>query len=364
MHNKCHFLAHIYIFLCLFHVDRYILSCLQVDPIGEDSADNQSSFDSNTLHALLTRLLPTAVVFCGDCDGDARVIVIFALRKLLPQLANCYHTSAALHQCFRERVLQAVPLQILLQDNPPIPQYAVRLLAEIASSSESCCMDIAISLCSAQRSHDHFNIFKKLLDLLEGGRTRDRDSNDSAPAGGEYTFTDGQQVAILLRCLINSKHSDVQRELIDSGLVEAVATTMVLAAGSRNVDMLVVVLDLLYGAMRCVHSEGGRSGQSHIGMRERNRVTAALSGLAPQLLELLLWRVSSTESRDRQSLDSTTLYVIHDGAIRALTLLAELQVAAVVDGLTGAGKHCTALALANADVSTVAYIWETAIFCR
>ena len=112
--------------------------------IGSHSARSNEQaygFTSNTVGAgsfaeALSLLLPVVAGLCSHSDGDVRVIVGSALRRLLPGALR------ALLHCVKERTLlqtrciqcMQVPcgdaLALLLSDQAPIPQYAVRMLNE------------------------------------------------------------------------------------------------------------------------------------------------------------------------------------------------------------------------------------------
>jgi len=112
--------------------------------IGSHSARSNEQaygFTSDTAGAgsfaeALSLLLPVVAGLCAHADGDVRVIVASALRRLLPGALR------ALLHCIPERTLQqtrcaqcmqapcGAALAGMLADQAPIPQYAVRMLNE------------------------------------------------------------------------------------------------------------------------------------------------------------------------------------------------------------------------------------------
>jgi hypothetical protein len=330
---------------------RMVCVLLQMDPTNDEVTSTQSSFDDDALDALLTRLIPMAVEFCGHCDGDARVIVMFSLRKLLPPLAICYQKSPELHDVFREKVLKGLPVAVLLEDNPPIPQYAVRLLSEVAAVSSACCGDIGTALLTSSSSrHSVDSLLRKLLDLLEGsgegGGGGGGGDGRTSPAD-DYSPPD-PQVAVLLRYLMSGGGSgSVQRHLVAAGLADAVATCMSIAITKGNADMLVIVLDLLNSTLKYAAEMDHASS-------DLSRAVITLTNATPLLLDILTWGGSAGGRRSGGSVDPAMLFVLQDSALRALVHLIHLGPDAVVNTLVVSAASKTfsvSLALSNEDVS-------------
>lgn len=316
-----------------------------MDPTSDEASSSQSSFDDSALDILLTRLIPTAIEFCGDCDGDARVIVIFSLRKLLPTLAIYYQKTPSLHVVFREKVLKGLPVDLLLKDNPPIPQYIVRLLSEVAAVSSACCLDIGAALVSSASSHHSLDsVLRKLLALLEGSGEGVTDGR-SSPA--EDYMPPDPQVAVLLRFLMGAAgNGAVQKHLVAAGLAEAITACMAIATNKGNTDMLVIVLDLLNGTLKYA-TETNQASQ------EMSRTVATLAKSIPLLMGIVTWAGAAGGRRNGGSIDAAMLFVLQGGAIRGLSHFIVLSPDALVSALVTAASSKTfslSLALSNEDV--------------
>jgi len=204
----------------------------------------------------LSLLLPVVAGLCAHSDGDVRVIVASALRRLLPGALR------ALLHCIKERTLlqtrcvqcMQVPcgaaLVGLLADQAPIPQYAVRMLNESLLITS----DLADLLV---RQLTENGVLPALVGLF--GR--------QAQQAGEWGSEQDPQLTLLLRSIMERRGAALA--LLEAGLPLALCNTIYHAvhtqfqgeeqgrnmAVSRRLDYLLAlqpIMDLLHVVLHYV----------------------------------------------------------------------------------------------------------------
>jgi hypothetical protein len=255
---------------------------------------------------MLLHVIPSAVSYCEVCDGDARVIVMFALRKLIPSLAPNYYQSRDLRAIFLDKVLCHLPIPPLLKDQSPVPQYMIRLLSEIASASPDCCQDL-ISCCFLHKplqqgqgqgqqiqrqgkKSEEENVIQLLFHFLlqepmTPPLTTAAGAGESAPPRHELISSD-PQVLILLRQLLSSVPSspspspsspssvspseELYLLLMRQGLCSVLNRSLLSSIQSMNSDLLLVTLELLLTLLATSRSQLHRLSHQQQQLRRHN----------------------------------------------------------------------------------------------
>mmetsp|Transcript_12206 Transcript_12206/g.18439 ORF Transcript_12206/g.18439 Transcript_12206/m.18439 type:complete len:1492 (+) Transcript_12206:184-4659(+) len=323
----------------------------------DSSTSTPTHLSSSCMKSLLTQLIPSVVSFCGACDGDARVIIMFSLRKLLPALVRLYE-SAAYHEIFMEKVLKKFPTGMLLQDEAPIPQYTVRLLAEVAAASPSTCSDIAVAM--SHFESDAIEIFGRLLDLLKGsyGLQSNSDRNSAPSPVGD--LPPDPQVAVLLKLLIASSSSFNDKSaaalpgaVFKAGMSHVLVSCTAAAVEKLNAELVVVLLELM---LVCVdyadHFNNRTNSSSHTSedammedylQKNMVHIISVLCQAVPSVIEVLSWPIRHS---DMPALDSTMMFLIHDSGASCLNVLIDMMPSTVM-GIVVAHSKGLARALCN-----------------
>jgi hypothetical protein len=299
------------------------------------------------MRSVLLHVIPSAVSYCEVCDGDARVIVMFALRKLIPTLATNYYESHELRSLFLDKVLSHLPIPPLLQDQSPVPQYMIRLLSEISSASPECCQDL-VTCCfldkrsqgrqqQGQSTSPEGNIIQLLFHFLRQ-ETSTSLATDSTPR--HDLISSDPQVLILLRQLLSSTSSGASQGLyfllMKEGICPTLSRSLISSIQSMNSELLLVTLELLLTLLSTSRNElqqhrNDQEGKSH-------RVTSSIltslethfQPLLLPLLGVLLWKPSD-QSQDR--VDPSVIFILQDCTLKAFLLLIDLIPDLVVESL-------------------------------
>ena len=167
----------------------------------------------------LSLLLPVVAGLCKHAEGDVRVIIAAALRRLLPGALR------ALLHCVKERTLlqtrctqcMHVPcgeaLLALLADQSPIPQYAVRMLNE----SMAITPDIADLLTRQLVENDALPAIVSLF-------SRQAQSKGETSANGGSEDERDPQLVLLLRAILERKNAAMS--VLQAGLAQALCSAI------------------------------------------------------------------------------------------------------------------------------------------
>jgi hypothetical protein len=283
--------------------------------------------DSKIIQSILIHLIPAAVSYCGICDGDARVIIMFALRKLIPTLSQSYYQSRELRAIFVEKILSYLPISQLLQDHSPVPQYMIRLLSEICGACDNSCQDLTRTLIKKHKQTQE-NILQILFQLLRANPIAEKHSStppSSRVAQQEINPSD-PQIIILLRQLLSSNSSEFFSIVIQEGISPLLASSVNFAIQAMNSEHLLVTLELLITFLSLSRNEIQKNGKN-----ETNFITTSslltnlevnLRSMIVPMFGVLLWSLS--DDRYPLNVDSSVLFLIHDCALKSLLQLVDL----------------------------------------
>jgi hypothetical protein len=278
------------------------------------------------MRSILIHLIPAAVSYCGVCDGDARVIVMFALRKLIPTLSQSFYQSRELRVIFVEKILWHLPIAQLLQDHSPIPQYMIRLLSEICGACDDSCQDLTRTLIKKhkQQSIPQESILQIIFQLLRGGHPLTRGA--PPPPQQDMSLVD-PQIIILLRQLLSSNSSEFFAILIQEGVCPLLTSSINSSIQAMNPDHLLVILEFLITLLSLSRNE-----IQHNRKNERsNFITTSsllttlevnLRSMVTPMFGVLLW--NSSDDQSLQNVDSSVLFLIHDCVLKSMLQLLDL----------------------------------------
>jgi hypothetical protein len=147
---------------------------------------------------------------------------------------------------------------LMLKDQPPIPQYTVRLFSDIAQISPQ----FAAFLSKEFSSH---NVWKLLIDLLvpelHNNTNNNPGSNHSLEDNDDFTATEDPQVAILLRTLFECSDPNICGLLLDStnlpihvasACTIAVFYSPVVTSNAANMESILPLIELLLSLLHFV----------------------------------------------------------------------------------------------------------------
>lgn len=293
--------------------------------------------DERVLKAVLIYLIPSAVSYCRICDGDARVIIMFALRKLIPYLASRYYQTRDLRVVFVDKVLLQLPIEQLLHDQSPVPQYMIRLLSEICSVSDDCCQDLTRCFLEKQ-SHNQENLVEPLFQLLE---IHNSEKHASTETPSNKTFHDHQsdpQVIILLRQLLSSMSSELYALLMKQGVCLILSRSILSSIRSLNCEHLLVSLELLQTLFTTSRNEMQRIQNDQHPLITTSAILTSLEtnfqSIILPLLGVLHWNPSDpSQERAFMNVDPSMIFLLHDCTLKSLLLLIDLIPDVVVESL-------------------------------
>ena len=251
-------------------MDIYDISLLQDD-------DEASALMREELAiTLLTRLVPATSAFASHADGNVRGLVASALRRLVPPLVSftvattssgkevsaadmtdgdsdsvgAQRKLAARNVCMKSLMTQ-VPR--LLGDQAPIPQYVIRLLADVCMSSETLAATVCSQLAQGQGLAQLIMLLKEALsdDRYNSGAasatimsSQDNPKTASHDVDRDVDLDLDPQLAVILRVVLEKP--DCQVAVLEAGLSTALVTAMTAAVNKNSSGLIVGLLDLLH----------------------------------------------------------------------------------------------------------------------
>eukprot|EP01041_Mallomonas_annulata_P002963 gene2963-5817_t len=257
------------------------------------------------LDVLISQLLPQTISLSTYPDVNIRIIVTSSLRRLIPHIlglcittttttnTNGNDSSYDLLEGYKEgliRCIQMLLLQVprLLVDDVPIPQYTVRLLADICVVTEF----LKPLLCEQLSSPSTLLQFIELLNssIIHTNTTHENDDNDNDNEDDDISENDvvldlDPQIAVVLCVLMEDERC--QLHLIQAGLAGPLSKTLDIAISQHAYDVSMALLDLLHVFLHTVDSiirNGNISSNSIILLKER--IQPLLSLIIP-LLQLM-----------------------------------------------------------------------------
>jgi hypothetical protein len=256
------------------------------------------------------------------CSGDSRVVVVASLRRLLPPLVPSYFRSEELSGLLADDILGRLPLASLLADQPPVPQYAARLLTEVMAASPRGAVLVALLVCGDQQHQQQAggeggpagsrHVLQTLLfSALAGSEQASPSSSSSTPpprgggGGGSYSHYEGDaHVAHLLARILHVSMSPPSGSgsgpsprslllLFPAGLASTLLTVTASACARRDLALLGPVLELLGESLEVLKQqqreeegeEGGQQGEDSRSVQ----VAVHLSSVLPRVLSALVW---------------------------------------------------------------------------
>jgi hypothetical protein len=283
-----------------------------------------TSLDSKVLKSILVHLIPSAISYSRVCDGDARVIVMFALRRLLPILLPHYHRSTDLHRLFNDQILANLPISNFLNDHSPVPQYMIRLLSEIASVSEQSCLDLARILTSKYQ-HSQEPIIQSFFHLINPNSHFQDHSGISATRAHsphESSHSSDPQVLIFLRQLMTSKPSPFFTILLKEGINQVLAESITFSIEKFNSELLLVLFEFLTSLLQ----ECQNIDDNALILIPKSQILESFlvfEQIITPCLILLTWDTNRTD--DIASLDPSILFVLQESVLKCFLLLLELS---------------------------------------
>lgn len=332
--------------------------------------DHGADMKTNTMNvylAFVSEVVPAALQLLSEpSTGDVRVLVSVCLRRLLPNLVNAvcnlypgelfravvgYIEGSAtsrqieLSQSIVSRLLSCVSAVVkclpqLLSDKAPVPQYAVRLLADVVTESHSIAILISFELhsdvkrCGGALSSDSVSVvqFKAqhrpiLVDILSRmlpavaaslyvpDNESQKYNNDLEE---EHTNPTDPQTGVLIRILLEkSSANEVSKycaelmaigvnvptdnmnaihyindallnALLNSGFCWTLREAMEWCVVQNNADHLCVLLDLLQRYLELIISRTGGRDKEEIGsitdmLSQRNAIAESIMTVAQWL---------------------------------------------------------------------------------
>ena len=303
---------------------------------NQGTADQGADAKANVMNvysAFVGEVVPAALLLLSEpSTGDVRVLVSVCLRRLLPNLVNAvcnlypgelfqsvveyiegspssrqsdlsYKVVSGLLGCV-SAVIKCLPQ--LLSDKAPVPQYAVRLLADVVSESHSIAILISFELysevkeCGASLSKDRVSIVKyvtqnrpvlvdiisRMLPVLAASQYCPENENqrDNNELEEEHANPTDPQTGVLIRMLLEkssatevSKHcaelmsigvhvptdkmnvihyinDSLLSSLLNTGFCWALREAIEWCIVQNNTDHLCVLLDLLQKYMELIIS--------------------------------------------------------------------------------------------------------------
>lgn len=283
---------------------------------------------------MLVYLIPSAISYCRVCDGDARVIVMFSLRKLIPYLASQYYNSRELRTLFVDKVLLQLPVGPLLHDQSPVPQYMVRLLSEICSASDECCQDLTRCFIN-KHTNTHENLIEPLFQLLDG-KTSDKASD--TPSKANPDSQSDPQVIILLRQLLSSMSSEFFAILMRSDICSVLSRSVLMSVRSFNCEHLLVDLEFLQTLFTISRDELQRNTKDQHPPITTSSILSSLEAnfqaIILPLIGVLQWNATDpSQERAFVNIDPSMMVLVHDCTLKSLLLLIDLIPDGVVESL-------------------------------
>lgn len=279
--------------------------------------------DSTILKSILIHLIPSAITYCRICDGDARVIIMFSLRKFLPSLSSEYFKSNELHNIFTENILLNLPVVELLQDNSPIPQLMIRLLSEISAISDECCQDITQCLITKHQVK-HEPILQTIFQLLRSNFLEKSSSSNLRSQSPTDTNPSDPQIIILLRQLLSSKvtSSTFYYLLLREEICQIITDSILFSIRKLNSEFLLVILDFLYSFLQFSQQE-----MNNPKLNILSSISVLQSIIIP-FMEVLNWNLLSSSM---SNVDPSIIFLIQDSILKSLLLFVELIPETLVD---------------------------------
>jgi len=267
-------------------------------------------------------------VFADHSDSNVRVLVAAVLRRLTPTLVSYSVTAEQAADrkqqpghgligndgeddsvdrlvAAREVCLRAVSRQAptLLSDQAPVPQYTIRLLADICLSSD----EVATTVCSELLQMKAIAPLVRLLhEVAEYPPPLDGDRDPTVDVD--------PQLGTLLQALFERR--DCQQVALESGLATALWSSLRLAVIQSNAELIDTLLGLLQAVLSAASTALSLEGQEREDREIKSRgaqlglhstplsdasVTALREQLAPlaQLVVPLLCVLADTVGQER-----------------------------------------------------------------
>ena len=250
-------------------------------------------------------LVTSIVDFCGVCSGDGRVVVVASLRRLLPPLVPLITEDRNLQSLLTRDVLGKLPLASLLADQPPVPQYTVRLLTDVMDMSAQAAEYLGLLVCGDKAAGPAGNgrVLQTLLfSSLSGDDSTDTDSSSAVTtprSNGSYYEGDAHVARLLTKLLQLRGSVDTRQQLMQlfhGGLTSTLLTVTSGACSRRNVELLSSLLSLFNECLLFLKHTLSTLDQSSGNCEELrsdiSQITVSLSSVLTRILYILVWSQS------------------------------------------------------------------------
>ena len=331
----------------LHAIDQAILIALEALALVELSLANNS--DDDILFAKSMSLLISNIisVFANHEDGGVRVVLVSSLRRMIPSTIKALSNTDSDSDV--EGVMMAQCLSNFCQymngflvDQPPIPQYIVRMLSDLMLIDVKNSNEIFADICSNAVTSSLVQLFRDQND-----RQKDNRSINSSRDGiaDEYD----PQLAILIRLIfektgaMNLLNNDIAGALYEAlqSLIGSLPRQNIKILGPIDIsgdlmERLVPTMELLHVILHHViqsqFEKGNSDDASTNAHRQKYRVLVdSFRNLVPTLLSILMLRNGDPSNADANDWsirssgrDPSILPHLHETASRCIGILFDI----------------------------------------
>ena len=332
---------------CMFAVENVaqmdLVECLSGIQLNSQLPDRIKALISNPeiglsfIVSLTNSLLPSIAALTPHPDGDIRVLVAASLRRLIPAalrsiIQTKYKDSA--YNCI-SKYLPHISSQ--LNDQSPIPQYTIRLIADTVTVSPTIAnemmKDLKINGC-----------VEVLIQLLKDGRGNTSDDTHERYYLDEERIQD-PQLSILLRCMF--ERPEMSMKMLQCDVANAVCNAVLNAVGCSSakspnnydgqraellaptVDLMLVVLNYFIRSLAAIAESNASPSSANNKSPDRSNLSEQLHRLATPLrkvcpaLFIILAGPKNINSKDDDD-DESVLAMLRDSASRCLGILFDI----------------------------------------
>ena len=322
---------------CMFAVENVaqmdLLECISGIQLNNQIPDRLRALVSDPeiglsfIISLINNLIPTIASLIPHPDGDIRVLVAASLRRLIPAaLRTVIQTKYKDHayNCISKYVPY---ITSQLNDQSPIPQYIIRLIADAVTVSPTITneimKDLKINGC-----------VEVLIQLLKDGRGHSSDTHD------EDRIQD-PQLSVLLRYMF--ERPEMSMKMLQCDVAGAVASAVLNAIGITtskspisydhqraellvpSVDLMLIILNYFIRSLAAIaesnKSPNNKSSDTSNLSEQLHRLATPLRTVCPALFIILAGPKGMNSKEDE---DESMLAMLRDSASRCLGILFDI----------------------------------------
>jgi len=330
---------------CMFAVENVaqmdLLECLSGIQLNSQLSDRIKALISNPeislsfIVSLVNSLLPSIAALTPHPDGDIRVLVAASLRRLIPAALRAviqtkYKDSA--YNCI-SKYLPHISSQ--LNDQSPIPQYTIRLIADTVTVSPTIAnemmKDLKINGC-----------VEVLIQLLKDGRGHPTDGTHERYYLDEERIQD-PQLSILLRFMF--ERPEMSMKMLQCDIANAVCNAVLNAVGFSSkspnsydgqraellvptVDLMLVILNYFIRSLAAIAESNTSPSSANSKSPDRSNLSEQLHRLATPLRKvcpaLFIILAGPKNINSKEDDDESVLAMLRDSASRCLGILFDI----------------------------------------